>query len=114
MREKVMARTGVDIDVFSKPETIAKIKAHYANKLNMTEEDIKKHFPPPRKPSEERRQERASEDRFNHQYLVEGKSSYQYFGSQGAYQGSNRDGYSNNQVGNYPSAQSSAYQVNQP
>lgn len=45
MKEILLTKAGVDIDVGIRPDTVAKIKQHYATKLNMTADEINLQFP---------------------------------------------------------------------
>lgn len=38
MKETILTKAGIDVDAGIKPETVAKIKQHYATKLNMPPE----------------------------------------------------------------------------
>jgi hypothetical protein len=48
MKEILFTKAGIDIDSGIKPDSVAKIKQHYATKLNMTPEEISLQFPSPR------------------------------------------------------------------
>jgi len=69
MKENILVKTNIDIDSGIKPEMVNKIKAHYANKLGMTTEEIALQFPAPRIIEESRTYN-------NQRYLVENQSKY--------------------------------------
>ena len=48
MKEIIFNKAGIDIDSGIKPDSVTKIKQHYATKLNMTPEEINLQFPSPR------------------------------------------------------------------
>ena len=45
MKEILLTKAGIDIDIGIKPDVVAKIKQHYATKLNMSPEEINLQFP---------------------------------------------------------------------
>ncbi len=68
MKETIINKASIDIDAGIKPETVAKIKQHYATKLNMSPEEINLQFPPSKS---------IEDPRFsNKRYNIEANSLY--------------------------------------